>query len=102
MAQSRKRKPRWKVVEQFADDMQRQLNANSHKGGADGTGWRGDNPVSLHQRLEDESQEVSEILGAWDIPAMDQQQLGELIAECADVANFAMMIADIARQRVKR
>lgn len=65
----------------FARLMERQLRANDHK-----PGWKNDTPVALMRRLEEEAQELNGALG-WS-PV-------EVALEAADVANFAMMIADV-------
>lgn len=69
-------------VEAFAQAMERQLRKNDHKGG-----WSGDSFSALGCRLMDEWGEVR---------ATEERRRppSEMLAECADVANFAMMIAD--------
>jgi NTP pyrophosphatase (non-canonical NTP hydrolase) len=82
--------PRWRPeVAAFADLMERELRANDHK-----PGWKGENPWPLLDRLREELGELWDELqpgsrtniGAW---------RGRVGAEAADVANFAMMIADV-------
>ena len=80
---------RWKVVEAFADEMQRQLNKNRRKGG-----WREDSLRALLGRLYEEADELEEEI----VADLDPDRIRK---EAADVANFAMMIADVARQRTK-
>lgn len=73
----------------FADLMEQKLQANDHKGG-----WRGDAPWPLFLRLKEEVRELADLLGpgtrgdfaSW------AYRVGR---EAADVANFAMMIADV-------
>lgn len=67
-------------VARFAALMERELRANDHKGG-----WQADSPVSLVCRLKDETQELVRAIAGE----------GNVAAEAADVANFAMMIADV-------
>jgi hypothetical protein len=65
------------VVQWFAEQMELQLRANDHKGG-----WAGDSTESLLDRLDEEVAELRECSSKREIE------------EAADVANFAMMIAD--------
>ena len=69
----------------FAEQMEQQLALNDHKGGWDGcsTEW-------LLTRLLEEARELS-------ITLTDDSSPERIFAEAADVANFAMMIADVAR-----
>ena len=65
--------------------MEQKLRENEHKGG-----WAGDSPISLWKRLREEANELmAEIVAGSEI---DPQ---EIAREAADVANFAMMIADV-------
>lgn len=66
-------------VARFAQLMERRLRANDHKGG-----WRGDTPHALLRRLREETDELYLAITAEDVGN-----------EAADVANFAMMIADV-------
>ena len=61
--------------------MEAKLRENDHKGG-----WQGDTATSLLKRLREETDEVEQALMAWE-PEL-------VLREAADVANFAMMIAD--------
>jgi NTP pyrophosphatase (non-canonical NTP hydrolase) len=75
------------AVELFASDMRRKLRKNSHK-----KSWK-DPEVSvwyLFDRLEEEVLELKEALRKG-LPTT------EIIDECADVGNMAMMIADKVR-----
>jgi NTP pyrophosphatase (non-canonical NTP hydrolase) len=65
--------------------MQERLDANAHK-----QGWQDDSAEELHERLV---QEMEELLGAIREARPD---LARIRREAADVANFAMMIADVA------
>lgn len=69
-------------VRAFADLMEAKLRENDHK-----PGWKRDHPADLMDRLKEELAELHDALFAGDL---------ELIGpEAADVANFAMMIADV-------
>ena len=73
---------RRKEVELFADAMERKLQANEHKGG-----WKHDSAMSLLPRLRQEVQELTRAVGE----GTDE----DILSEAADVANFAMMVADV-------
>ncbi len=76
--------PRAEVIA-FADAMEERLRANDHKGG-----WRDCELGWLSQRLLEEWRELDGAL--WPEETRDPV---EVIHEAADVANFAMMIADV-------
>lgn len=81
---------RWRPeVQAFADLMEARLRANDHK-----PGWKGDDPWSLMDRLFQEARKLgSELLPHPGVKlAVRRARIG---AEAADVANFAMMIADV-------
>jgi len=68
-------------VSWFAGEMEKRLKANDNKGG-----WQSCSIWWLYKRLLEETGELAEVLsGARD---------GNSTKEAADVANFAMMIAD--------
>ena len=69
----------------FGWQMSRALDANAHKGG-----WTGDSALALLRRLRQETDELDRAIRQKKLP-------GDIIREAADVANFAMMIADNAR-----
>lgn len=69
-------------VQRFAELMELRLRANDHK-----PGWKQDILPALFRRLQ---QEAAELDGAIDFGTAD-----EIAREAADVANFAMMIADV-------
>lgn len=71
-------------VEAFAQAMERELRANDHK-----PGWGKDNPWDLQRRLLEEAKELEDAWGNKFLTGL------EILAEAADVANFAMMIADV-------
>ena len=72
----------------FAHLMEQQLRANDRK-----SGWKGDDASDLYRRLGEESHELwkalfqTHIYGPW-----TSDHIGH---EAADIANFAMMIADV-------
>ncbi|MCY1649110.1 3'-5' exoribonuclease [Caulobacter sp. SL161] len=81
--------PAWRPeVVAFADLMEQQLRANDHKGG-----WKGDTSDALYQRLLEEAEELSQAL-AWRSALFGDADPDRIGREAADVANFAMMIAD--------
>lgn len=75
-------------VRWFAERMEEKLKANDHKGG-----WRNGNCTLqyLSMRLTQERKELKKA-----IASMDKELI---IKECADIANFAMMIADLQRDQ---
>jgi NTP pyrophosphatase (non-canonical NTP hydrolase) len=77
-------------VLKFAQLMEAKLAKNRHKG--DRAGWLNASPFELLRRLRDEAVEIEEALYHSTSP-------DEVEKECADVANFAMMIADTFRAR---
>jgi phosphoribosyl-ATP pyrophosphohydrolase len=72
----------------FAEQMERKLRANDHKGG-----WRNDYIRHLNYRLGLEQVELN--------VALTKGIAEEIISEAADVANFAMMVADLAHDPPK-
>ena len=82
--------PYSEVVAWFARQMRHKLCVN--KGRA--SSWRGEFHCALLKRLREEVEELEAAL------TNDDQTCGSaacIIKECADVANFAMMIADKKR-----
>jgi len=79
----------------FARIMEERLRANDHKGG-----WADCDNRWLTLRLVEEVGELAQKMAAWgDWYGRQEEMRQELEGECADVANFAMMIADNARNR---
>lgn len=70
------------AVLKFALAMEAQLQANDHK-----PGWSEDSTVDLWHRLKEEADELLDVL---------LKGNGDPVKEAADVANFAMMIAENA------
>lgn len=77
----------------FAEQMELQLKANDHKGG-----WSNLDMDYFFRRLDEELDELSVASVLVEQDATDEVVAG-VIREAADVANFALMIADVARQR---
>ena len=75
-------------VAAFARLMERNLRANDHKGV---DGWRRMSLLWLLKRLGQEYDELAK--------ALESKDAERIESECADVANFAMGIADIVRER---
>lgn len=76
-------KPR-KVVSEFAHDMEKQLKANEHK-----DGWGETRNGYLTHRLWNKVDKLTN--SVLSKPDKDKHQITKL---CADIANYAMMIAD--------
>ena len=76
------------AVRKFAERMEEKLAKNTHKGNRDG--WLDETISWLASRLV---LEVGELM-----VAIQECPQNEIARECADVANFAMMIADHCRE----
>lgn len=81
-------------VQAFATLMELQLQANDHKGG-----WTHDTAADLLTRLYEEAAELRAAVTAHALARPNEQEaamvrVGE---EAADVGNFAMMVADVAK-----
>jgi len=76
--------PTSQYVLKFAERMEAKLSMNRHKG--DRGGWLAASPEVLLHRLKQELKEMEDAFWKGDAEATAN--------ECADVANFAMMIAD--------
>ena len=76
----------------FARLMEDKLRENDHK-----PGWKDDSPDALFARLLQEAGELSRVIlsHAFDSGPAEAHILTR---EAADVANFAMMIADVVQQ----
>jgi len=84
--------PTFKHVLDFAFRMEAKLAKNRHKGDRDG--WLNDDPWSLVERILDETVEVQQCFTMGSDGRVDYDNAEELADECADVANFCMMVAD--------
>lgn len=69
--------------------MEAALKANDHK-----PGWKGDHPLDLMTRLREESVELGGEVVAGSRTSLEAWR-ARVGAEAADVANFAMMVADV-------
>lgn len=78
--------PTWPIVLAFAKLMESKLALNRHKG--DREGWMKDYPEALLDRVRDETGEC--------LDAILMEQPESIALEAADIANFAMMVADSA------
>lgn len=80
-------------VQAFAELMEMKLRKNDHK-----PGWLNDHPKALFNRIYDEMKELSEAIDNFPLGGEGkfgaQDQTMKVANEAADVANFAMMIAD--------
>ena len=76
----------WPVVQAFAARMEMKLSMNRHKG--DRAGWINDDVLELFDRLKEECDELLHAMGT------GSGKIEDIANEAADVANFAMMIAD--------
>jgi len=76
-------------VRWFSEQMELKLQENDHKGGWDGCGI-----YELIYRLQEETGELLKAVNSW----VEGEPVENIIEESADVANFAMMIADITRK----
>ncbi len=83
----------WPHVLKFAERMEAKLAKNRHKGDRDG--WLKDHPWALVERILDETVEVQQCFTAIGAHTVNLTRTPEETAdECADVANFCMMVAD--------
>lgn len=87
-----------KEVQWFAQEMEAKLLENDHK-----DGWQGCRFSALFPRLRQESDELLVKAHPLHLDTMAEkltvEDACELIRECADIANFAMMIADNIRAK---
>lgn len=82
--------PTWPYVLAFARQMEGKLDQNRHKGNREG--WLKDAPIDLLARLVEEVVELQHAIDrGWPTDDVD--------GEAADVANFALMVADAYRHR---
>ena len=89
-------------VRKFAEEMEKKLRENDHKGG-----WTEEDLGYLHHGIMREAKELEELLVRYDmigkvIFSLTPIKKRKIIRECADIANFAMMIADNTRRLIDR
>jgi NTP pyrophosphatase (non-canonical NTP hydrolase) len=77
-------------VLKFAMAMEQELRANDYKGG-----WGDCSPRFLLQRMNEEADEVRHALDDGLARGWTREDSERIRKEAADVANFAMMIADV-------
>jgi NTP pyrophosphatase (non-canonical NTP hydrolase) len=82
-------------VQWFAEQMEKKLQENDRKGG-----WEGCNLHWLIERIEIETKELRTAVNLY-MSLRDPKEKINIIKEAADIANFAMMIADIVRKYSK-
>lgn len=82
-------------VKAFSELMEKKLQANDHKGG-----WHHCSLDYLTYRMREEQAELFQALTLYH--RFPNEQTRVLVEdECSDVANFAMMIADLVNKEVK-
>lgn len=95
--------PTWPYVLEFAKRMESKLARNRHKG--DREGWINDEPDALLARLHEETRELENELAIAVVrmhePLNASMMANRVADEAADVANFAMMIADWHKARTQ-
>ena len=79
-------------VSAMAALMEAKLRENDAKKGK--AGWKGEDPQWLHQMLLTETEELLEAILQFEASPNDDALRLAAVREAADVANFAMMIAD--------
>lgn len=82
------------VVPDFSELMIKQLAAHGERGHS----WKNDDPGSLLERAKEELKEVEDALNKLNASAPNRKLFRHLAKECADVANFMMMIIDSTRE----
>ena len=80
----------WPTVDVFAAEMKRQLGANAHKGG-----WLGCEPNWLASELQMHMSRLMRAVNSCPRPPAPAEKRAAIADDAADVANFAMMIADV-------
>lgn len=82
-----------KCILEFAISMEEKLQKHDEDYGKNG--WKKSNYLFLVNRIEDELRELIEYLISKENTKENREKIKE---ECADIANFAMMIHDNANQ----
>lgn len=85
------------VTERFRQAMVEKLEENAHKGG-----WSDESPRWLLTRVEEELVELRQAVDAWNAAThrgypddICEARRRKVLREAADVANFALMVADV-------
>lgn len=76
-------------VRKFAEQME--LKLRTHDADRGPSGWRDSDVFWLASRILAEQRELLNALLRWPLSASD----GSILKECADIANFAMMVSDV-------
>lgn len=84
--------PTFLHVLKFAERMEAKLEKNRHKGNREG--WLNDDPWSLVERILDETVELQQHFTQGGDGVVVCDDYNKAADECADVANFCMMVAD--------
>ncbi|WP_342761956.1 hypothetical protein [Bacillus sp. BR3(2024)] len=79
----------------FAEHMESKLKENDHKGG-----WEENTVDDLFEKLKLELIELQKELAPDLVPSSIPVWAANIIRECSDIANFAMMIADVTNRYV--
>jgi len=78
-------------IMRFSTDMEEKMRKHDHDRGE--SGWMNMDPKMLLEKLMDEVLELSDSMVG------DNIDHNAIISECADVANYAMMITSIMRKK---
>lgn len=84
-------------VQSFAQDMERVLRLNDHKGG-----WEDMEYLDIHRRIEDEWGEMNGAIAMLIQHGPSPERLEAIIHEACDIANFAMFAAAKAHKEAQR
>lgn len=88
------------AVDWFACDMKRKLQENAHKGNRE-EGWMHTYGWDLYKRLLEEVHELGDAITTPINSTTYNEHIQTVIDEAADVGNFAMMLADQAREALR-
>ena len=95
--------PTMKHVLAFSERMEEKLEMNRHKG--DREGWLKEDIEFFLRRIKQETEEVRKLivnkLGTFDLDSVTAEDVRDIQKECADVANFCMMLADKVEEDYK-
>jgi hypothetical protein len=77
-------------LKEFAADMEVQLSANEWRGG-----WNAESLANMLARLDEQRRQLKLAVKRL---SQGKVQPGEVVRRAADVANYAMIVADLARK----
>jgi len=80
----------------FAERMELELRRNEHKGG-----WMGEEPATVLSKLWDEVYDLEAEVEKYFDGDWDGSNKDSILKEAADVANYAMFVADICLASMK-